>query len=161
MDLSSNPVAALCLDDMKEYYVGISSSRSNASHWTVPKGAVEPIQSGYQIVNEASFIHPNHSYKSKINVEFQGKTRKDYAVVTYRDGCYEFLIGIHTTKKRILYTRIDYLDFNYLNLIENWYNGQTTEEVIKKVKEDFQRNLSGLGQQRFEQILRGINPDNE
>lgn len=66
-----------------------------------------------------------------------GEKKKNHAYVTFKEGCYEFLIGIQVSKKKILYTRIDLLDYNNAFGIESWFDGQSIEGVVQKVQEDF------------------------
>lgn len=151
LDLGSDPVAALCLNDRKAYYAGTPSARSHALSRTVPEEAAPPCPESYRIAEKAYFCF----HSRKVDILFQGKSRKGYAILTYKDGCHEFLIGIHAAKKRILYTRIDYLDYDYLQVIEGWYNGQSPEEVIAKVREDFTVLCCKAEHQHFEHTLRG------
>lgn len=128
LDLSSNPIAALKLDDMSEYYVGDTSAKRNATPWTVPE-KVSPT--------------PGITIRYVENVElgkisFERNTPRKYAMVSLDNGCYEFLIGISKYSKRIYYTRISMIDFNDIFQIDDWLDGQADVEVIDKVRTDFE-----------------------
>lgn len=135
LDLGSNPIVALCLDNMNEYYVGFPSYRKNASEWEVPIDK----NNGYENIEVNSVEMANFYDKNRrkdVLIE-EGLKKKNHAYVTYREGCYDFLIGIQFIKKQILYTRVDLLDYNAAFIIDGWFDGQTIEEVVQKVKEDF------------------------
>lgn len=153
LDLGSNPIVALCLDNMNEYYVGASSHRKNTSEWEVPIDKID----GYgelevKPVEMANFFDGNT--RKNILIE-EGAKKKNRAYVTCKEGCYDFLIGIQVSKKQIWYTRVDLLDYNHAFAIEGWFDGQTIEEMIQKVKEDFEIRLKTKELEGVYQILYG------
>jgi len=135
LDLGSNPIVALCLDNMNEYYVGAPSKRKNASAWEVPIDKIDG-RGGLEVISVEMANFFDAISRKNVLVE-DGEKKKNRAYVTCKEGCYDFLIGIQVSKKKILYTRIDLLDYNNAFSIEGWFDGQPVEEVIQKVKEDF------------------------
>ena len=135
LDLGSNPVVALCLDNMNEYYVGVPSKRKDASEWEVPTDKIEgDSELAVTSVEMANFF--DASTRKNVLIE-GGEKKKNRAYVTREEGCYDFLIGIQVSEKKILYTRIDLLDYNNAFGIEGWFEGQSIEDVVQKVQEDF------------------------
>jgi len=153
LDLGSDPIVALCLDNMNEYYVGKPSQRANASKWKVPTDKIgRNTEENIFPVEKAGFLE--ETTRKVIPFE-SGEKKKNRAYVTKNEGCYEFLIGTQYGKKRILYTRIDLLDRNYAFSIEGWYHGQPIEEVVQKVKEDFTSRSEAGELEDVYQILYG------
>lgn len=154
LDLGSNPIVALCLENMNEYYVGAPSRRKSASEWEVPNDKIE----GYgelkvNSVDMANFFNGNT--RKNILIE-AGLKKKNLAYVTYKEGCYDFLIGIQVAKKQILYTRIDLLDYHYAFVIEGWFEKQSIDEVVQKVKEDFALRVESGELETVYRILYGM-----
>lgn len=132
MDLASNPIAALRLDDMTEYYVGIPSTRKNASVWTVPTDTTPILGKTYQHVKRATL---------------GCRTFTNSAIVTSDNGCFEFLIGINKDK-RIYYTHLGWWEYRHAFTIDNWLNGHSVDEIIDKVRVDFEEKQK-LEEHRF------------
>lgn len=132
MDLGSNPIAAIRLDDMSEYYTGLPSTRKNAKPWTV---------------NANIFPAPERSHRSVPSARIGGVYFSKSAIVTLDRGCYEFLIGIGKNK-RIYYTHIGWLEYQYAFIIEDWLGTQSIEQIIDKVRQDFMEQQS-LAEHKF------------
>lgn len=126
LDLSSNPIVALKLDDMSEYYVGNPSNRKSASKWEVPKDIVAPPSFEYHYVDYARI--GSHTFHNT-------------AFITKRNRCYEFLIGISAHSNTIYYARINWFDFIHEFSITDWFSNHSEDEIIKKVHEDFEKQL--------------------
>lgn len=153
LDLGSNPIVAVCLDNMNEYYEGEPSHRKNASKWEVPVDRIG--ESGIlevKPVEMANFYDENA--RKDVLIE-EGIRKKNKAYVTYEDGCFGFLIGIQGSKKRILYTRVDLLDYHYAFSVEGWFIEQTVEEVVQKVREDFALRIESGELEDIYQVLYG------
>lgn len=150
LDTNSNPIVALRLDDMSEYYVGMPSVKKDGSSWKIPNDKTEIIAFDYVITDEAVF-----NYTRKNEVKFSKGGRRGYVIITTKDNCYEYLIGVYKTKKQIIYTRIDWLDMEKNFVIQDWYNGQTDNEIIAKVHEDFFYRYQSEGLQRIDDFLCG------
>ncbi len=153
LDLGSNPIVALCLDNMNEYYVGLPSHRKNASEWMVPTDKIERAESQEVKTLEYANFYDGNKHK-KITIENGAK--KDCAYVTYKEGCYDYLMGIQFSKKRILYTRVDLIDYHPAFVIDGWYCGQTIGEILQKVKEDFALRLESKELDDVYEILYGM-----
>lgn len=138
LDLGSNPAVALCLDNLNEYYVGSVSQQFNAQKWKIPDDKLDMITEKLHFVDQANF----YDVSSNKNILIKTGYRKNVAFITYDNyGCYDFLIGIHSAKKQILYTRIDLLDYHNALIISDWYNNQPLNEVLQKVQDDFSKRL--------------------
>lgn len=142
LDTGSNPISALRLDDLSQYYIGCPSSRSD---WKVPDDKFD-VKNGYEIVNNAIFHCMNEKNTFGDYIEFSEGMSEKYSIVTIKENCYEYLIGVCKRKKKIFYIRVDWFDRHYCFEIANWYNGQTEKEIIEKVHNDFlnQRKSSVL-----------------
>lgn len=141
LDLASNPIAALKLDDMSEYYVGLPSTRKNATKWDVPNDVHPKQERAYHYVERARL----------------GKASFDNAaIVTTDNGCYDFLIGIAEHSKTIYYTHIGWLEYQHTFTIENWYNNQSVNEIIKIVRSDFSVQSKNMDHLKAYNILHGI-----
>lgn len=132
LDLGSNPIAAICLDNMNEYYVGIPSERKNAKQW-LPLTDTKGIQNDELRVIDKAYFYDKVNDKM-VNIETDND---NCAYMSLRKGCYEFLIGVDSENRRILYTRVDLLDYHPAFIIDNWYLEQTESEILDKVKDDF------------------------
>lgn len=117
---------------MNEYYVGIPPIRNESCSWMVPVDVTMMEEHSYKKVDEAMFY-----ISSRSKISFSTNSHNGYAFVSIRDNCYEYLIGIQKRKKRIVYTRVDWLDYNFAFEILDWYDNQTDEDIIEKVHEDF------------------------
>ena len=141
LDLASNPIAALKLDDMSEYYVGLPSTRKNAAKWDVPNDIYPAPGRTYQHVEWARL----------------GKASFDNAaIITTDNGCYEFLIGIAKHSKRIYYTHIGWLDYQHTFTIDNWYNNQSLNDIIEIIRSDFSIQSNNKDHHKAYNILHGI-----
>lgn len=129
LDLGSNPIAALCLDDFSEYYVGQPPQNDNA--WVVPEDTSTPPKEEFRIIENATIAGAN----------FYTNAKKRYAFCTFKDGCYEYLIGVYALRNKIVYSPVGWLDYKPGFYIPDWYNGQSNEEIIMKVREDFEQKL--------------------
>lgn len=153
LDLGSNPIVALCLENMNEYYVGIPSKRQNASEWEVPVDKIDGCGKSEVIsVGMANFFDADT--RKNVLIESGGK-KKNLAYVTLNEGCYNFLMGIQVSKKKILYTRIDLLDYHNAFGIEGWFDGQSIEEVVRKVEADFELRVKSGELEDVYRILYG------
>lgn len=138
LDLGSNPVVALCLDNLNEYYVGAASQRANSQKWEVPDDKLDKNTERILFVDYANFYNAS----TKKNILIKNGYRKNSAFVSYDDyGCYDFLIGTYATKKQILYTRVDLLDYHPAMIISDWYDNQSSDEILQKVRDDFAKRL--------------------
>lgn len=140
LDLGSNPIAAIKLEDMSEYYVGIPSTRKNAHPWTVPQNVYPPMGKSYLYVENAGLC---------------GVSSLKTAFVTLDNGCYEFLIGI-TKKNRIHYTHVGWMEAQCSFTIEEPFTNQPIEEIIESVQEAFINILASNEYQYIFNSLHGI-----
>lgn len=141
LDLASNPIAALKLDDMSEYYVGQPSTRKNAAKWDVPNDIYPVSGSSYQYVEWARL--------GKVSFN-------NAAIVTTNNGCYEFLIGISEHSKTIYYTHIGWLEYQHTFIIKEWCDNQSICDIIDKVRSDFSRQSEDPDNIKANNILHGI-----
>ena len=140
LDLSSNPIVALRLDDMSEHYVGLPTTRNNATTWDVPNDVLPVVGTDYEWTDMARF----------------GNATFDHAAIISKDnGCQEFVIGISRFRKSVYYARISWMDYRHGFTIENWLDNQTIEEIIEKVREDFRTQCDTPDGKWLEQRLRG------
>lgn len=141
IDLASNPVAALKLDDMSEYYVGLPYARKNAKAWTVSENIFPKMERYYKVLEEARLA----------SVSFRNS-----AIITYDKGCYEFLIGIDKKRKKVCYSPIGWLEFKQAFAIDDWDETSTIEEIIEKVRIDFEKKQSSDEYIQIYNLLHGI-----
>lgn len=152
LDLGSNPVVALCLENMNEYYVGITPVRnSSSSRWNIPKNKTTIEQKRIEKVEKAYFCIDNH----KKNITIFCENGRDSVYLTYRKGCQEYLIGIYEKKRQIIYTRVDLLDYRYAFVIDGWYEGQSLDEILEKVINDYNIHLQKRQLKELYKILQG------
>lgn len=149
LDTASNPIVALRLEDMAEFYIGLPS---NHSSWCVPNDVLLIDNNCcYQQIDNALFYTEDNR-----RICFTKNGRNKVSFVTLKDNCYEYLIGIYKAKKQILYTRIDWLDYHHSFVIKNWYQEQTISEIIEKVREDYAERLKTPQILKIDNLLRGI-----
>ncbi len=122
LDIASNPVAALKLDDMSEYYVGIPSV-----NWSVPDDVIE-----YKPTHYKKYNHPitigKHSFKRH--------TKSRFVIVTFKGNSYEYLIAGDKTNKKIYYTRISWINIGLYFIIDNINISQSSiDDIIEIVSE--------------------------
>lgn len=127
LDLSSNPIGALRLDDMSMHYVGKHSMRTNAKEWRVPayvpsKYKLTHVPLSFARINDSSFYNAS--------------------ILSLNNGCSEFLIGIHSYSKSILYTHICLMDYHIHFTIDGWFSGQSFDDIIAKVRTDFRDQIN-------------------
>lgn len=127
LDLNSNPIAAMCLENKRVYYVGKEGKRKD-SKWTVPSDMLKINDVEYELVCDAQFLH--EEFKMKV----PGKNT--FAFISKIQGANEFLVGVDKKKRLIFYTRVDWLDYHLSFVIKDWYDGQNMDEIIAKVRED-------------------------
>jgi len=131
LDTGSNPISALCLDNMNEFYVGIPRKTKETSAWNIPIDTSR-ILTGHTNIDEVFFVLENNK-----PITISNSSRKKYAFASIKDNCYEYLIGIDKSKNNIIYTRVDWLDYRYAFIINENYTGQSNEEIIDLVHQDF------------------------
>lgn len=139
LDMSTNVVAVLRLDDLEEYYV-MKYKRGLKSEVRQP--SIEPIKErkiGYKMVDSCLPVN-----------------KKGFSFITYKDYCMEYLIGVNKFKKIIYYKRADFLEFLYIEAIEDWYDNQSVEVIIDKVKNDYDTKKNTEQYILREKIIRGI-----
>ena len=122
LDLASNPIAALKLNDMSEYYVGSPLAKHTTTTWEVPDDAFPTSGTEFEWIDWAQL----------------GNATFDHAaVITKIDGCQEFIIGISGYSHCIYYAHISWLDYRHTFVIQDWLENQSMLEIIEKVREDF------------------------
>ncbi len=120
LDLGSNPIAALKLEDMSEYYVGMPSTRKNSKPWIVPDDTFQSTGDSYFYTDD---LHLGDARWVKTSL------------VSLVDGCFEFLICL-SSRKKIYYTHIGCSEYHRAFVIENPGKADPCE-VIQLVREDF------------------------
>lgn len=147
LDLGSNPVGILRLNDLEEFYVGVPTQKQTS--WEIPQNTSIIKRRSYSAVEGAEFysVKNNKLINYKIN-------KRGFTFVSYKDCCYEFLIGVNSFKKEIYYTRIDFLDTYYCQVIKGWYRGQPIDKIVEKVILDFDSKKQSSEQIAFERSIR-------
>lgn len=141
LDLASNPIAALKLDDMSEHYVGIPFAKYATTTWEVPNDMFPPSGTEYEWIDWAQL----------------GNATFDHAaIITKINGCQEFVIGISGYSHFLYYTHISWLDYRHTFVIQNWLESQSIQEIIEKVREDFAVQRKTPDAKKIEGILRGV-----
>lgn len=110
LDIASNPVAALKLDDMSEYYVGIPSCKKDSSYQKVPDDVIE-----YKPTHYEKYNHPITIGK----YSFKRHTQSRFVIVTFKGNSYEYLIAVDKTNEKIYYTRISWINIGLYFIIDN------------------------------------------
>ncbi len=151
LDLASNPVGILRLDDMEDFYVWIPPKNAE-SNWDIDEKTAISKRKDYRIVADAHF----YGITSNGNILEYKLGKSGFAFVTYRDNCYEFLIGVNPTKKELYYTRVDYLDYLYLQLISNVEDVQAIEHIADIVRNDFDTKVQQTDHLVFEAQIRNL-----
>ena len=139
LDLGSNPVVALKLDDMSEYYVGIPSTRKNATPWEVP---------------EDTFPIRGESFLYSENMGIKGAKGVRSKLISFIDGCYEFMICLSPKRKQAYYTHIGWSEYRKPFLIED-FEVSDPAEVIRAVREGFMLQRTRPEIQEVDKILYG------
>ena len=103
LDLGSNPVAALRLDDLSEFYVGIPPQRDDKNIWIVPDDITSSPLNRYEKY-EYPLMFGKYSLKKH--------TKSRYVITTFVGNSYEFLNAIDKTHNHIFYTRISWIPYN-------------------------------------------------
>ena len=132
LDTGSNPISAIRIEDMAQFYV--KSSSKNEVICT--QDAIVDIDKEYIVLEEAVFNISNDS-----QLYFDNNSMPNYAFITKKHNCFEYLIGINALQKQIIYTRIDLFDYNYCFIINNWYDGQPIRDIIEKVNKHSNEEL--------------------
>ena len=145
MDLASNPIAALRLDDMSEHYVGIPLTKKDSTTWEVPNDVFP--SSGLE-VEQIKIAH------------LENATFDNAAIISKDNGCQEFIIGISKYSKCIRYARVGWLDYRHSFEIRDWLFNQSINEIIEKVREDFNAQCQTLDGKKIDSLLRGENSPN-
>ena len=140
LDLSSNPIAALRIDDMSEYYVGIPSSKKKAAMWEVPEDVFPSSGIEYEWVEVA---------------RLENATFENAAIISRDHGCQEFVIGISSYSRCIHYARISWLDYRHGFVIKDWPENPSVADIIEKVREDFKAQCNTPDGMHIEQLLHG------
>ena len=140
LDLASNPIAALRIDDMSEHYVGMPTSKRNATTWDVPKDVFPSKGTEYEWIDLA---------------HLENATFDNAAIITKDNGCQEFVIGISSYSQCIHYARISWLDYRHGFIIKDWLKSQSVTNIIEKVREDFKAQCTTPDGKHIEQLLRG------
>lgn len=126
---------------MSEYYVGLPYARKNAKAWTVSENIYPKMERYYKVLEEARLA----------SVSFRNS-----AIITYDKGCYEFLIGIDKKRKKVCYSPIGWLEFKQAFAIDDWDETSTIEEIIEKVRIDFEKKQSSDEYIQIYNLLHGI-----
>lgn len=127
LDLASNPICALKLDDMSEYYVDKPSDRPNAQQWHVTPYIASPLLNTYRPIHYARLGNAIFS---------------DAAILSLHNGCYEFIIGVASYSRCIYYSHVSLMDCHVHFTIDDWFIGQTIPEIIERVRSDFESRLA-------------------
>lgn len=98
LDLGSNPIAALCLENLNEIYAGKPSSKSE---WKTPPDVTE-----YQPYHIELYEHPLRI----VDEDFKKNETNKFIFLTFQGHSYEYLIAVNRDINRISYTRISWLD---------------------------------------------------
>lgn len=141
LDMTSNAAAVLRIDDFEEFYV-MKYKKEPENQVKPPIEPVNERKVGYKIVDSDLPV-----YTSK----------KGFSFVTYKDYCMEYLIGVNKFKKKIYYKRISYMYANKIEIVEDWYDNQSIEVIIEKVKEDDNSKKDTDEIISMEKYVRGIN----
>lgn len=140
LDMTDNAAAVLRLDDFEEFYV-MKHKKESKSEVKPPTEPVNRRKAGYKIVNSCFPVYAS---------------RKGFSFITYKDYCMEYLIGVNKIKKVIYYKRADYMDLKKQQVIEGWYDIHTIEEIIEKVKLDYDSKRDTVEIIQIEKYLRGL-----
>ena len=126
LDIASNPVAALKLDDMSEYYVGIPSSKKDSSYQKVPDDVIE-----YNPTHYEKYNHPITIGK----YSFKRHTKSRFVIVTFKGHSYEYLIAVDKINEKIYYTRISWMNLRFIPyfIINNFNISQSSIEDIIEI----------------------------
>ena len=141
LDLSSNPVAALRIDDMSEHYVGVPSAKRNATKWSVPDDFFPAEGTDYEYVDMA---------------HLENATFDRAAIISKDNGCQEFIIGISGYSRCIHYSRISWLDIRHGFIIKEWVDNQSVIDIIEKVRADFRKQCNTSEGEKLERFLHGV-----
>ena len=130
LDLGSNPIAALRLDDLYVTYYGEPKIENGVPKWVVPHS--EHLSSSPTITPTVASFGYNNEFR----------TQQKAAYITSIDGFNEFLIGIRKRKKSIYYIPIsrllDNFGFNSPYVIENeQYAASSIDDLLPVIREDY------------------------
>lgn len=124
LDIGSNPIVALRLDDMSEYYVGIPSCKKDSSYQKVPDDVIEYKPTHYE----------KCEYPKKIGrISFKRHTKNRFVFVTFKGNSYEYLIAVDKTNEKIYYTRISWINIGLYFIIDNINTFQLSIDDIIKI----------------------------
>ncbi len=124
LDLGSNPVAALRLDDLSEFYVGIPPQRDDKNNWIVPDDITCSPLNRYE----------KYEYPLKFGkYSFEKHTKSRYVITTFVGNSYEFLIAIDKTHNHIFYTRISWIP-HYFAIDDINIEQSSTNDIIAIVQ---------------------------
>lgn len=127
IDTASNPVCALRLDDMSEFYVGIPSLKKDSGYQKVPDDIIE-----YKSAHYEKYDYPITIGK----YSFKRHTKSRFVIVTFKGNSYEYLIAVDKTNGKIYYTRISWLNIRSYFIIDNIDIRQASiDDIIKIVNE--------------------------
>lgn len=133
LDLASNPIAALRLDDLCEFYVGIPATKNNEKNWEVPCDLLE-----YQSYRYDSYTYP----LTVSNKSFKRITKNRFVIVTFKGNSYERLIAVDKSNNVIYYTRISWLDhYKPVVIIKDPSISQMEIEDILERTNSFEENI--------------------
>lgn len=136
-------VGALRLEDFAEFYICKDSFEA------IPDNK-NTLETKYRYCN--SYFQDDSIKK----LDITNKPNGNFSFVSFVEGCFEFLIGVQASKKRILYSRVDLCrkpisDFSLIirpshkmmpvRIIENGYRKQSIEEIIALVRNDYKNSL--------------------
>jgi len=68
----------------------------------------------------------------------------------------ENLIGVNKFENQIYYKRVDHMDLNHIETIEDWYDNQSLEVIIEKINDDYNSKKDTEQIIRLEKFIRGI-----
>lgn len=147
LDTASNPVAALKLDDMSEYYVGIPSCKKDSSYQKVPDDVIE-----YKPTHYEKYNHPITFGE----YSFKRHTKSRFVIVTFKGNSYEYLIAVDKANEKIYYTRISWIHIIGYCIIDNVNIQQSSiEDIIKIVSKDSEINSVEISEE-YEEYLYGF-----
>ena len=110
------------------------------STWTIPEDIIQD--------DDKTFLRVQEQRCRRANF-------RETTIVTFKEGCYEFIITVIKRTKRIWYTHVSWLDCIDEFVIEDWYDKHPTEEIIEKVREDFEQQKETLKGKKIAAILHG------
>lgn len=140
LDLGDNVVAVVDLATMEEKYV-LKYRRNPKKAIAPPETTVQKRKVGYRMVT------PGKRF---------GNDQIDIAFVTFTDYCFEYLIAIDTSDKKIYYKHISHLAKNIQFAIELIDQQIDKNLVLERVRKDFEKKKYTDEVIHCERVLRGL-----